>query len=145
AHDQDVDLEVKAALVVLGRGDLREARSVAQETRDVLGFARRCGLFEACQQPLTDVDAHRPVVVRHKKRGGAEGDADSAHFQVKHGRLPFSATEGLPSPQQTPEATQWLARSEAGGRPHAQPERLRTDPCSKTNRALPEFLTGPPT
>ena len=67
AHDQDVDLEVKASLIVLHRCDLREARTIAQQAAGILGFARWCRLFEACEQSLTDVHAHRPIVVRHKE------------------------------------------------------------------------------
>ena len=35
AHNQDVDLQVEAALVVLDRGDLREARTIAQQAAGI--------------------------------------------------------------------------------------------------------------
>src|SRR5215813_5608457 len=67
AHNQDVDLEFKLAFIVLGGGDLCKARTVAQQTLGKLCLGCWCRLLEACEQALTDIHAHRLVVIGHKE------------------------------------------------------------------------------
>src|SRR5690242_853888 len=90
AHDENVDLGVELPFVVLGRGNLCEPRTIAQQALGILCLGRGRRLFQIGQQPLADVDAHRLIIIRHEERNGAERDAYSAHFEREHGCVAFS-------------------------------------------------------